>query len=139
MKLRKSFLWVRSLLVLMVLSVGTSAWMVGAAWRQETLDAALIAALKRSDPEAVRMALARGADPSTCVDENMDVSLWGFLKHHWNGVTANTGCPPMPTLRYSVVTTLYRWSGRDRREEDKAGDFVQIIEMLSEAKRRNHP
>src|SRR5690348_2067230 len=75
-----------SLLLLLLSLIGVSGWLTYRQMRQDYLNHALIAAIKRKDVAAGLTALTAGADPNSREDANQPLSFWQSLRRLFTGM-----------------------------------------------------
>ena len=130
--------WVRAALLLPAILAFGFAWTICTAREQESNDARLIAAIRSNDPEAVRLCIARGANPDPGEVLKTNRTLWAhILAFVLRGKVPGKSAMLISEQKIILASRLTNPSHPLPHAEWR--DMISIYEMLVQAQCRKNP
>ena len=123
------------LLVTVVLLVVVT-WTIRTAWEQDARDAGLIAAIRRSDPDAVRLCLVNGANPDAGENLVINGSFWLRIKAFF--MSKNVPRRDAQAISESKIID-YQKTHLDEGEPIKWRKLLAVYMLIGQAQCRKHP
>src|SRR5690349_12697348 len=122
---RRRHNWIATLLLLALL-VGGMGWLIYAPVRQERLNRALIAAIKKNDTKVALALLADGADPNAREVPPQHLSFWRLL---WDRLRGKRFAPSTAPTALLVACAL---RGEEDTRRPPAFDNGPMVQALLE-------